>query len=127
MPSSKPRSHFFNNLFVLSFFFFDLTELFFFFFFLCFLKRNHTTKNQTHKAHRNGIKKPKKQRFLSLEGVDPKFLRNQRFAKKYNKGGRPKVAVAAVVKKVEQPKTEKPAAKAAAKGGAKKEAAPKKK
>ncbi|KAJ3340024.1 GID complex subunit containing RING finger motif [Gonapodya sp. JEL0774] len=34
------------------------------------------------KAHRNGIKKAKRQRHPSLKGVDPKFLRNQRFAKK---------------------------------------------
>lgn len=34
------------------------------------------------KAHRNGIKKPKSQRHPSLKGVCPKFLRNQRFAKK---------------------------------------------
>ena len=32
--------------------------------------------------HRNGIKKPKRQRYSSNDGVDPKFLRNQRFAKK---------------------------------------------
>ncbi|VDM57317.1 unnamed protein product [Angiostrongylus costaricensis] len=37
------------------------------------------------KAHRNGIKKPKKQRFMSMKGVDPKFLKNLRFAKKHNK------------------------------------------
>lgn len=34
------------------------------------------------KAHRNGIKKVKTQRHPSLKGVCPKFLRNQRFAKK---------------------------------------------
>ncbi|CAG8570197.1 1223_t:CDS:2 [Ambispora gerdemannii] len=34
------------------------------------------------KAHRNGIKKPKTYRCPSLKGVDPKFLRNQRHAKK---------------------------------------------
>jgi large subunit ribosomal protein L29e len=34
------------------------------------------------KNHANGIKKPKRQRYLSTDGVDPKFLRNQRFAKK---------------------------------------------
>ncbi|CAH3117927.1 unnamed protein product [Porites lobata] len=47
--------------------------------------KNHTNHNQGHKWHRNGIKKPKKQRHPSLKGVDPKFLRNQRFAKKHNK------------------------------------------
>ncbi|PVZ97421.1 hypothetical protein BB558_006584, partial [Smittium angustum] len=33
-------------------------------------------------AHRNGIRRPTKQRYLSLRGVDRKFLRNQRFAKR---------------------------------------------
>ncbi|KAM3621008.1 uncharacterized protein V6R79_004891 [Siganus canaliculatus] len=49
--------------------------------------KNHTTHNQSRKAHRNGIKKPKSFRFESLKGVDPKFLRNMRFAKKHNKKG----------------------------------------
>ncbi|KAI8819190.1 ribosomal L29e protein family-domain-containing protein [Fimicolochytrium jonesii] len=44
--------------------------------------QNHTNHNQNKKAHRNGIKKPKANRHPSLRGVDPKFLRNQRFAKK---------------------------------------------
>jgi len=45
--------------------------------------KNHTNHNQTRKAHRNGIKKPKsKGKSLSLKGVDPKFRRNQKFAKR---------------------------------------------
>ncbi|KAG0222778.1 60S ribosomal protein L29 [Actinomortierella wolfii] len=44
--------------------------------------KNHTNHNQNKKAHRNGIKKPKTYRHASLKGVCPKFLRNQRFAKK---------------------------------------------
>ena len=44
--------------------------------------KNHTAHNQGYKNHRNGIKKPKKQRYVSQQGMDPKFLRNQRFAKK---------------------------------------------
>lgn len=44
--------------------------------------KNHTAHNQTRKNHRNGIKRPKKQRYSSLLGVDPKFLRNARYAKK---------------------------------------------
>ena len=44
--------------------------------------KNHTAHNQTRKAHRNGIKKPRRQRYSSLLGVDPKFLRNARRAKK---------------------------------------------
>eukprot|EP00343_Euplotes_focardii_P008523 CAMPEP_0205821738 /NCGR_PEP_ID=MMETSP0206-20130828/9374_1 /ASSEMBLY_ACC=CAM_ASM_000279 /TAXON_ID=36767 /ORGANISM="Euplotes focardii, Strain TN1" /LENGTH=60 /DNA_ID=CAMNT_0053117457 /DNA_START=34 /DNA_END=216 /DNA_ORIENTATION=+ len=47
--------------------------------------KNHTAHNQTYKAHRNGIKKRKSQKYRSLKGVDPKFLRNLRFAKKKNK------------------------------------------
>ncbi|XP_041604426.1 60S ribosomal protein L29-like [Vulpes lagopus] len=49
--------------------------------------KNHTTHNQSRKWHRNGIKKPQSQRYKSLKGVDPKFLRNMRFAKKHNKKG----------------------------------------
>ncbi|XP_039324407.1 large ribosomal subunit protein eL29-like [Saimiri boliviensis] len=49
--------------------------------------KNHTTHNQSRKWHRNGIKKPRSQRYESLKGVDPKFLRNMRFAKKHNKRG----------------------------------------
>ena len=44
-------------------------------------QKKHTARNQTFKAHRNGIKRVKKQRYMNLKGVDPKFLRNQRFAK----------------------------------------------
>ena len=32
-----------------------------------------------------GIKKPKKHAKKSLKGMDPKFLRNQKFCKKHNK------------------------------------------
>nr|XP_045378147.1 60S ribosomal protein L29-like [Camelus bactrianus] len=49
--------------------------------------KNHTTHNQSRKWHRNGIKKPQLQRYEYLKGVDPKFLRNMRFAKKHNKKG----------------------------------------
>ncbi|KAI9296440.1 hypothetical protein K502DRAFT_323780 [Neoconidiobolus thromboides FSU 785] len=44
--------------------------------------KNHTNHNQNRKAHRNGIKKPKTFRYSSNRGVDSKFIRNQRFAKK---------------------------------------------
>jgi large subunit ribosomal protein L29e len=47
--------------------------------------KNHTNHNQNKKQHRNGIKRPKAHRYPSLKGVDPKFLRNMRFAKKHNK------------------------------------------
>ena len=46
--------------------------------------KNHTNKNQISKAHRNGIKKPKQQRYISLAGVNPKFLRNRRRAIKFD-------------------------------------------
>ena len=44
--------------------------------------KNHTAHNQNKKAHKNGIKKPKRQRYASTKGVDAKFLRNQRRANK---------------------------------------------
>ncbi|KAF7996638.1 hypothetical protein HCN44_002284 [Aphidius gifuensis] len=46
--------------------------------------KNHTNHNQSRKAHRNGIKKPTRFRHESTLGMDLKFLRNQRFAKKHN-------------------------------------------
>ncbi|XP_051006821.1 60S ribosomal protein L29-like [Acomys russatus] len=49
--------------------------------------KNHITHNRSHKWHRNSIKKPRSQRYESLRGVDPKFLRNMCFAKKHNKKG----------------------------------------
>lgn len=39
-----------------------------------------------YKAHRNnGLKKQRAPRYRSQKGMDPKFLRNLRFAKKHNK------------------------------------------
>jgi hypothetical protein len=35
-----------------------------------------------------GIKTPKPQRYRSTKGMDPKFLRNQRFAKKGTEAGK---------------------------------------
>uniref|UniRef100_A0A2N9EMV7 60S ribosomal protein L29 n=1 Tax=Fagus sylvatica TaxID=28930 RepID=A0A2N9EMV7_FAGSY len=46
--------------------------------------KNHTAHNQSFKAHKNGIKKPRKHRHTSTKGMDPKFLRNQRYARKHN-------------------------------------------
>ena len=40
--------------------------------------KNHTNHNQNKKAHKNGIKKPKRQRYISQAGVNPKFIRNAR-------------------------------------------------
>ena len=42
--------------------------------------KNHTNHNQGHKNHKNGIKKPKRQIYTSLKGVNAKFLRNRRRA-----------------------------------------------
>ncbi|XP_032960544.1 60S ribosomal protein L29-like [Rhinolophus ferrumequinum] len=79
--------------------------------------KNHTTHNQSRKWHRNGIKKPRSQRYESLKGVDPKFLRNMRFAKKHNKKGLKKMqannakalsARAEAIKALGKPKEAKP-------------------
>ena len=40
--------------------------------------KNHSSKNQNHKNHQNGIKKPRRQKYASLKGVNQKFLRNRR-------------------------------------------------
>nr|AAZ66127.1 ribosomal protein L29 [Uroleptus sp. WJC-2003] len=42
--------------------------------------KNHTNHNQNKKAHKNGIKSQEDRRYASLQGVDPKFLRNGRRA-----------------------------------------------
>nr|ACG37811.1 60S ribosomal protein L29 [Zea mays] len=47
--------------------------------------KNHTAHNQSFKAHKNGIKKPKRHRQTSTKGMDPKFLRNLRYSRKGNK------------------------------------------
>eukprot|EP00397_Hematodinium_sp_SG-2012_P068415 GEMP01110953.1.p1 GENE.GEMP01110953.1~~GEMP01110953.1.p1 ORF type:complete len:106 (+),score=28.78 GEMP01110953.1:204-521(+) len=44
--------------------------------------KNHTNHNQNKKNHRNGIKKSRRPRKMSYVGMDAKFIRNQRFAKK---------------------------------------------
>jgi large subunit ribosomal protein L29e len=44
--------------------------------------KNHTNHNQNFKAHRNGIKRPRLGTKISTKGMDPKFLRNQKRAKK---------------------------------------------
>ncbi|KAK2082475.1 60S ribosomal protein L29, partial [Saguinus oedipus] len=49
--------------------------------------KNHTTHNQSRKWHRNGIRKPRSQRYKSLKGVDPKISRNMCYAKKHNQKG----------------------------------------
>ncbi|XP_040849973.1 60S ribosomal protein L29-like isoform X2 [Ochotona curzoniae] len=79
--------------------------------------KNHTTHNQSRKWPRNGIKKPRSQRYKSLKEVDPKFLRNMHFAKKHNKKGLKKMqannakamsARAEAIKAIIKPKHVKP-------------------
>ncbi|KNB45363.1 60S ribosomal protein L29 [Blastocystis sp. subtype 4] len=53
-------------------------------------QKHHTARNQSIKNHKNGIKRPQRQRARCMKGVrsgrvDPKFLRNLRFSKKHNK------------------------------------------
>ena len=40
--------------------------------------------NATYRSHRNGLKRMPNFRFKSTKGMDPKYLRNMKFAKKYN-------------------------------------------
>ncbi len=40
--------------------------------------KNHSSKNQNHKNHQNGIKKPLRQKYGSLKAVNQKYLRNRR-------------------------------------------------
>ncbi|CAM9197357.1 unnamed protein product, partial [Ectocarpus sp. 8 AP-2014] len=47
-------------------------------------QKHHTGRNATFKDHVNGIKKAPNHKYKSMKGMDPKFLRNQKFAKKYN-------------------------------------------
>jgi len=50
--------------------------------------KNHTAHNQSSKAHRNGIYKPQYHKYTKTKGMDPKFLRNQKWAKKHNRSPR---------------------------------------
>jgi len=51
--------------------------------------KNHTNHNQNKKAHKNGIKRTRRARKMSCVGMDAKFIRNQRFAKKGMKNDTP--------------------------------------
>ena len=44
--------------------------------------KNHSSKNQAHKNHQNGIQKPKRQKYASLKGVNQRFVRNRKRAVK---------------------------------------------
>jgi len=47
--------------------------------------KNHTNHNQNRKHHRNPTRKPSTKQRIKMKGMDPKFLRNMKFAKKHNK------------------------------------------
>jgi len=42
--------------------------------------KNASQHNQSRKAHRNGIKRPRTNKYAGMKGVDPKFRRNARYA-----------------------------------------------
>merc|ERR1712066_844141 len=44
--------------------------------------KNHTNHNQIYKNHRNGIKKTRRPRKMSMAGMNCRFVRNQAFAKR---------------------------------------------
>merc|ERR1712085_68587 len=46
--------------------------------------KNHTSHNQGHKAHANGIKKVARQRYMSHHMVNQKLNRNTRRARKFD-------------------------------------------
>ena len=46
--------------------------------------KNHTNNNQNRKHHRNPTRKPSAKTRYPMKGMDPKFLRNLKFAKKHN-------------------------------------------
>merc|ERR1712032_1644675 len=46
--------------------------------------KNHTNHNQTFKAHRNGIKKPLRERFTSLKRTNSVYRRNLKRARKFD-------------------------------------------
>ncbi|KAG9337042.1 hypothetical protein JZ751_029809 [Albula glossodonta] len=50
--------------------------------------KNHTTHNQSRKAHRNGIKKPRSHRYESLKGVSrPQVLEEHALCKEAQQEG----------------------------------------
>merc|ERR1740123_383209 len=44
--------------------------------------KNHTNHNQIYKNHRNGIKRTRRPRKMSMNGMNCKFVRNQIYAKR---------------------------------------------
>ncbi|OAF67011.1 60S ribosomal protein L29 [Intoshia linei] len=47
--------------------------------------KNTSHHHQNRKDHRGGIKKPKRQLKMSLRGLEQKYVRNMKYAKKNNK------------------------------------------
>ena len=46
--------------------------------------KNHTNHNQSRKNHKNGIKPLARNKYSSMKGVNPRLLRNQRRARKFD-------------------------------------------
>ena len=46
--------------------------------------KNHTNHNQSNKAHRNGIKRVPRNKYISSKAVNQTLLRNTRRAKKFD-------------------------------------------
>merc|ERR1712050_36302 len=44
--------------------------------------KNHTNHNQIYKNHRNGIKRTRRPRKMSMSGMNCKFVRNQAYARR---------------------------------------------
>merc|ERR1712039_383126 len=44
--------------------------------------KNHTGHNKAYKNHRNGIKRKRRPKKMSMQGMNCKFVRNQAFAKR---------------------------------------------
>merc|ERR1719197_466265 len=44
--------------------------------------KNHTNHNQIYKNHRNGIKKTRRPKKMSMKGMNCRFVRNQAYAKR---------------------------------------------
>ncbi|GKT31539.1 Ribosomal protein L29e like protein [Aduncisulcus paluster] len=48
-------------------------------------RANGTYRHESTKNHKNGIKKPRHQRFSSTKGMGQKFLRNQKWARAHSR------------------------------------------
>uniref|UniRef100_A0A7S0ZUY0 60S ribosomal protein L29 n=1 Tax=Noctiluca scintillans TaxID=2966 RepID=A0A7S0ZUY0_NOCSC len=50
--------------------------------------KNHTNHNQVYKNHRNGIKRTRRPKKMSMAGMNCKFVRNQAYAKRGGEGSK---------------------------------------